>query len=159
MNLRCPKRITFTAILYPAFVIFLFWTACSRPEKTPSASNEPSLEGVWELTGHVYLHEGDTVYVDKDMFSQKIFTDSYFMWVAGSLADSSDTYGFGTYTLSGDTLTERLLSYSHSMEDMLNANEDMMFTVEIGENTYKQVNEMVWQDTVYHVFEIYRRLE
>ena len=159
MKIRHSKRFSFTAILFPSFLVFLLLTACNQPEKTSSSINEPSLEGVWELTGHVYLHEGDTVYVDADMYSQKIFMDGYFMWEGGSLADSIDTYGFGTYTLSGDTLTERLLSFSHSMEGMLNVNEDMMFTVEISENVYKQIDEMVWQDTVYHSVEAYKRLK
>lgn len=160
MTFRTSKRFSFTGILLPSLLIFLFWTACNQPADTLSDEKAPSVEGVWKQTEHFWMNEfGDTLFVAPEHNAQKIYLDGHVMWNCEPDPDSTEWFGFGTYELNGDTLIERLSTMSRSMQETTEFNEAFVLVVEFDENNFRQYMESTWQDTVYYNTEVYVRLK
>jgi len=150
-----------------AILLFLFPLICfacnqATDSATPVKDVEPTdlVEGVWQMTHHFYLLEGDTVYVVEDVGSQqKIYLDGYVMWTSDPAPDSSEWHGFGTYELGNDTIREKLLSMSLPMQAAWEPGGEAILTVEYNESSFKQTMDQIWRDTVYQNVEVYKRLK
>ena len=139
--------------LFLVFSIFLICIACNQKTDT-TAPNDP-MEGVWEQTYFYQLMLGDTLVTLDNLVQHKIFLDGYVMWTRNPAIDSSEWHGFGTYTYKNDTLTETLTSMSLTMRS-----DDNIYSilVDLGENSFKQLSEIEYNDTIYQNIEVYKKL-
>jgi hypothetical protein len=98
---------------------------------------------------------GDTLVTIDTLVQHKIFLDGYVMWTRNPAIDSSEWHGYGTYTYKNDTLTETLSSMSLTMRS-----DDNIYSilVELGENSFKQLSEIEYNDTIYQNIEVYKKL-
>ncbi len=161
MKKQTSVKHSLTRNLFFVFLIFLMTIACNQQtETTPSPETNSPVEGVWEMTNHFYLLEGDTVYVIEDELTQhKVYLDGYVMWTSDPAPDSTEWHGFGIYELRNDTIIEKLLTMSLPMYSMMEPGEEVILKVEYDENSFKQSMDQVWQDTVYQNIEVYKRLK
>ena len=139
--------------LFLVFSIFFICIACNQKTET-TASDDP-MEGIWEQTYFYQLMHGDTLVTLDNLVQHKIFLDGYVMWTRNPAIDSSEWHGFGTYTYKNDTLTETLTSMSITMRS-----DDNIYSilVDLGENSYKQLSEIEYNDTIYQNIEVYKKL-
>jgi hypothetical protein len=139
--------------LFLVFSVFLICIACNK--KTDTTVSYDPMEGVWEQTNFYQLMLGDTLVSIDTLVQHKIFLDGYIMWTRNPGIDSSEWHGYGTYTYKNDTLTETLSSMSLTMRS-----DDNIYTilVELGENSFKQLSEIEYLDTIYKNIEVYKKL-
>ena len=145
--------------LFLVFSIFLFCIACNQKTDT-TTSNETielidPMKGVWEQTNFYQLMHGDTLVSIDNLVQHKVFLDGYVMWTRNPAIDSSEWHGYGTYTYKNDTLTETLTSMSLTMRS---DNNIYSILVDLGENSFKQLSEIEYNDTIYQNIEVYKKL-
>ena len=145
--------------LFLVFSVFLICIACNQKTDT-TTSNETielidPMEGVWEQTNFYQLMHGDTLVSLDNLVQHKIFLDGYIMWTRNPSIDSSEWHGYGTYTYKNDTLTETLTSMSLTM-----MSDDNIYSIQVdlGENSFKQLSEIEYNDTIYKNIEVYKKL-
>ncbi len=147
---------------YAVFLLLAFCIACNQQSdegaSTTDVRSADPIEGVWELTGHYWVLEDDTIYADEIGVQHKIYFDGYVMWTSDPAPDSSEWHGYGTYRLSNDTLIEKLSSMSLPMKLAMGAEDEVMLKVEYDQNFYKQEMEQVFRDTVYRAIEEWKKL-
>jgi hypothetical protein len=103
---------------------------------TTSTAPEPpvyaSLEGTWELVSH-YNYDGnkvvDTLPATNGYRQIKMYYDGKVMWTRYVPDDSVEWFGYGSYTSTDSTLTEKLEYMSASMRKI--ANDSMVWHMEL----------------------------
>ncbi len=144
------------------FSLTLISFACNQQTETSSSKEmefADPLEGVWELTNHYWVTEWDTFYDDNVGVQHKIYLDGYVMWTADPSPDSSEWHGYGTYQFKNDTLIETLLSMSLPMKEAMGSDEEVILTVKYDDNSFKQANQGVYNDTVFYNTEEWKRIK
>jgi hypothetical protein len=150
-------------------LVFLIFIACNRKtnsdgqdEKSiavlPFPLENNPLEGVWKFTIAYSTAYGDTIYIQDDQDSHKIFYGDYFMWIAEpSKIDSTEWYAFGKYEVKKSTLLQTVISGSENAKIFLSSNE---FTIRIEPdlNAYVQSMEVNYSDTTFLYEENWKRL-
>ena len=162
--MKKPDFLNISIIKYSflVFSVFLICIGCNQKTDT-TASNETlelidPMEGVWEQTNYYFLANGDTIFTSDTRVQHKIYLDGYIMWTADPAPDSSEWHGYGTYRLKNDTLFERLLSMSMPMKAQMESDDEAILIIEYDENSFKQMIEQEYNDTVYQSFEVYKKL-
>ena len=120
--------------------------------------NNNSLEGVWKFTVAYTTAYGDTVYVQDDQDSHKIFYGDYFMWIAEpSKVDSTEWYAFGKYEIKNGTLLQTIIFGSEHAKMFIGSNE---YTIQIEPdlNAFDQSMEFNHNDTTFLYQEYWKRL-
>lgn len=156
------KKHYYAAFLLVAITLFTFCIACNQQSDKGTSIKfvrlpEP-IEGVWELTGHYWVLDDDTIYADEIGVQHKIYYDGYVMWTSDPAADSSEWHGYGTYELSNDTLIEKLSSMSQPLKVAMGSEDEVILKIEYDLNFYKQAMEQEFRDTVYLAIEEWKRL-
>ena len=156
------KKYKYAILIMLAIALFAFCISCNQ-QGDEGASNQDArvvdpVEGVWELTGHYWVLDDDTIYADELGVQHKIYLDGFVMWTSDPAPDSSEWHGYGTYQLSNDTLIEKLLSMSLPLKLAMGSEDEVMLKVEYDLNSYKQEMEQTFRDTVYLAIEEWKKL-
>ena len=123
----------------------------------PFDNNNP-LEGVWKYSIAYSTAYGDTVYLQDDQDSHKIFFDDYFMWIGEpSKVDSTEWYAFGKYEVKNGILLQTIIFGSENAKIFIGSNE---FTIKIEPdlNSFVQSMEVNYNDTTFLYQEYWKRL-
>jgi hypothetical protein len=100
------------------------------------------LKGTWELTG--FYNYKDNMVVDSFKTSSnsrqlKMYTDTKVMWCKHRPADSSEWFGYGTYSYKNDTLVEILDFGSMVMEEVIAEKKQFKFELQLQPNHFQQI--------------------
>ena len=152
--------------LFLMFSVFLSCIACNQKTET-TASNETielndPMEGVWQQIHHYYVANGDTVSSSNAEGEHKIYYDGYVMFTTDPEKDpdSIEIHGFGTYRYENDTVIEKIMTMSRWMKDLPGSEEFSHFPLIIyfDGNTFSQVAQGEFNDTIYQSIEVYKKL-
>ena len=97
MKTREFQHVSISKSLIVLSLLFPLLLACSRQADNSSMANRPdsdTMEGVWELSSHFYVKDGDTLYAEPGEMGlkHKIYLDGYVMWSANPSYDSTAWY-------------------------------------------------------------------
>jgi hypothetical protein len=128
------------------FAIFLlFIIGCKGTDKTIS------MPGAYKmLSQSAKSDKTDTTYTSREQL--KIFTEDYMMYANVNPSDSSSSFGIGTYTSTGDSLTENVI-YTSSDSTSNDTLRNFTLLIEKTSKGFKQVipemnfNGQVWKWT------------
>lgn len=142
--------------------------------KTETTNNEPdtieedithqdknsTLVGAWELVGY-YNYDNNII---KDSFNTsegyrqvKMYTSSKVMWSKHVPSDSTEWFGYGTYNVSDNTLTEVLDYGSEMMSKIIQEKKEFIYEIDVTKNTFSQIEIDEDGNRIYS--ENYRRIE
>lgn len=139
--------------VFLAFTLLALFISCNNSEtkKSDSITEEKkeemeeklTLVGAWERTSF-YNYDSDGRITDSFASSKenkhiKIFTPSKVMWCRNIAADSSQWFGYGSYTLSDSLLTEVLEYGSIEMSKFISQNPEFVFHYDLGEDKFSQI--------------------
>jgi hypothetical protein len=106
------------------------------------SNNEPNLKGTWELVG--FYNYQDNVVVDS--FSNntisrqiKMYSDTKVMWCKLRPMDSTEFFGYGSYTYKDGILKENLDFGSTFMNEVIAENKEFMFQIELSPDRFEQI--------------------
>lgn len=104
--------------------------------------NPNSLKGTWELTG--FYNYKDNVVVDSfemnpEFRQLKMYSDTKVMWCKHRPADSSEWFGYGTYSYDGERLTEVLDFGSTVMDQVIAEKKQFIFELNLQPNKFQQI--------------------
>lgn len=130
------------------FVLFLF--SCKTETTTDDlkstsrieTNSNQSLVGTWELVG--YYNYNDNVIKDSFNTSEgyrqvKMYTSSKVMWSKHVPTDSTEWFGYGSYILDDNTLTEVLDYGSEMMSKIIQEKKEFVYEINLTENTFSQI--------------------
>jgi hypothetical protein len=163
------KTTEFQGICFPKrlILLFLLFTLCiacnQRSEK--GIFNEVNqdvdpIEGVWELTNQYWVKDGDTLLLGPDEIpvKHKIYLDGYVIWTNEPSFDSLEWHGYGTYSLTNDTLIEKFISMSLLMKEEMGSEDEVIFQIEFDKDYCKQATNSVHRGTIYLSVEEWKKL-
>jgi hypothetical protein len=131
---------------------FVFISSCKDETETESNTEitnheveteiSNGLKGTWELTG--FYNYKDNMVVDSFKTSSnsrqlKMYTDTKVMWCKHRPADSSEWFGYGTYSYKNDTLVEILDFGSMVMEEVIAEKKEFKFELQLQPNHFQQI--------------------
>jgi hypothetical protein len=118
------------------------------------------VEGVWELTDQFWVKDDDTLLLGPDEIPvrHKIYLDGYVIWTGEPSSDSLEWHGYGTYILTHDTLTEKLVSMSLPMKAELGSEDEIIYKIEVNKDFCKQETDCILRGTIYLSVEEWKRL-
>lgn len=100
------------------------------------------LSGTWELTGFFNYKDNkvvDSFEMNPDFRQIKMYTEDKVMWCKHKAADSSDWFGYGTYTYDGNRLTEVLDFGSKVMDEVIAENKEFTYELLLTDNRFEQI--------------------
>jgi hypothetical protein len=104
--------------------------------------DQPKLKGTWELIG--FYNYQDNVVVDS--FSNntisrqiKMYSDTKVMWCKLRPTDSTEFFGFGSYSYQDGILKENLDFGSTFMNDVIAENKEFNFQLQLSPNHFEQI--------------------
>lgn len=100
------------------------------------------LSGTWELTGFFNYKDNkvvDSFEMNPDFRQIKMYTEDKVMWCKHKAADSSDWFGYGTYTYDGDRLTEVLDFGSKVMDEVIADKKEFTYELLLTDNRFEQI--------------------
>ncbi|OMP32817.1 hypothetical protein [Mangrovimonas sp. DI 80] len=135
-------------------------TEAIDPINKDKMMNKKSLEGAWELVSF-YNYEDNKI-VDSFQTSEgyrqvKMYTKSKVMWCKNVPSDSSEWFGYGSYEIHGDTLTEVLDYGSKIMTKIIDLKTKFNNELQLGPNSFTQIEIDDEGNRIYS--ENYRRIE
>ncbi len=134
--------------IYTLATILIFTFSCNNSKTTNEtltndiAEKSPSLKGTWERTSYYNYIDGkviDTFKTSKENRHIKVFTDSNVMWCRFIPSDSTDWFGFGSYKIENNVLTEILDYGSKTMSPHIASDSAFVFDITLTENSFSQV--------------------
>ncbi len=153
-----PGRLIFLFLLFPLFI------ACNQ-KSDEGVYNEENpevdpIEGVWKLKNQYWVKDGDTLLLGPDEIpiKQKIYLDGYVIWTTEASSDSLEWHGFGTYSLTNNTLNEKLVSMSIPMKDKMGSEDETIYQIEFDNANCKQSTNSVHRGTIYLSVEEWKKL-
>lgn len=113
----------------------------NKEDITPNPKNS-KLVGAWELVG--YYNYNDNIVKDSFSTSQgyrqvKMYTTSKVMWSKHVPSDSTEWFGYGTYNVDDNTLTEVLDYGSEMMSKIIQEKKEFIYEIDVSENTFSQI--------------------
>jgi len=103
----------------------------------------PSIEGTWELVSFYNYTDGvnvsDTVPATEGYRQIKMYYDGKVMWTRYVPDDSVEWFGYGSYEVEDNTLTERLEYMSASMRKIANKNMEWNMELDLKSNRFSQI--------------------
>lgn len=127
----------FTLII---LMILLVSVTSFGEEKMPV---HPSIEGTWELVSFYNYSDGvniaDTVPTTDGYRQIKMYYNGKVMWTRYVPDDSVEWFGYGSYEVEENRLTERLEYMSASMRKIANANMEWNMELHLKNNSFSQI--------------------
>ncbi len=103
----------------------------------------PSIEGTWELVSFYNYSDGvniaDTVPTTDGYRQIKMYYNGKVMWTRYVPDDSVEWFGYGSYEVEENRLTERLEYMSASMRKIANANMEWNMELHLKNNSFSQI--------------------
>ncbi len=126
------------------------------------ASNDinQTLQGTWELVNYYNYQDNevvDTVQNQKGYRQVKIYTKNKVMWSRQVPRDSTEYFGYGSYTINEGMLIETLEYGSESMLQVIDTMRVFSFELQLKPNSYSQIEIGPEGDRIYS--ENYVRIE
>ncbi|WP_439153372.1 hypothetical protein [Winogradskyella sp.] len=129
---------------------FMFISSCkeSTESKSELTNQEEEteisngLKGTWELTGFYNYKDNEIVDSFKTSSNSrqlKMYTDTKVMWCKHRPADSSEWFGYGTYSFKNDTLIEVLDFGSMVMEEVIAEKKQFKFELQLQPDQFQQI--------------------
>ena len=157
------------ALLYLLISGFLLLSCTSNSKETPESmlpdetelkTAAPNLEGAWELVG--FYNYKDNVVTDSFSTSEgyrqvKMYTNSKVMWSKDVPKDSTEWFGYGTYALEDNTLTEVLDYGSEMMGKIIEEKKEFIYEINLTQDTFSQIEIDEDGNRIYS--ENYKRIE
>ena len=157
------------AIFSSLLMILLIFSCKEQPEQpieevaidlTETTSNPNPLEGAWELVGYYNYMDNkvkDSFKTSEGYRQVKMYTDSKVMWSKYIPSDSSEWFGYGSYTVNGSELIEILEYGSEMMSKIIEEKKEFKHELVINGNTFSQIEIDDDGNRIYA--ENYRRIE
>ncbi|WP_299434815.1 hypothetical protein [uncultured Maribacter sp.] len=124
-------------------LVFLMLVLVSATNFTSSKSHvKPSLEGTWELVNRYHydgINVSDTLLNINGYRQVKIYSKGKVMWTRYSPDDPKEWYGYGTYSKTDTSLSERLEYGSKSMMKVLDTVQTFEFELHLYDDHYNQI--------------------
>jgi len=124
-------------------LVFMMLILVSATNLTsPKLQHKNTLEGTWELISFNNYDGNDVVRTipATDGYRQiKMFYNGKVMWTRYVPTDSVEWFGYGSYTATDSTLTEKLEYMSASMRKIANENMEWQLELILNEDTYSQI--------------------
>ncbi len=124
-------------------IIFLMLFLISATELTSPEKQEPkTLEGTWELVSFNNYDGNEVVKTlpATDGYRQiKMYYDGKVMWTRYVPTDSVEWFGYGSYTATDSSLTEKLEYMSASMRKIANENMEWHMELQLDGDKYSQI--------------------
>jgi hypothetical protein len=146
--------------------IFLF-TSCKNDKNEEAypviQTNETtiqSLEGAWELVSfYNYIDNKVTdSFSTREGYRQvKIYTPTKVMWSKHVPSDSTEWFGYGSYSIEDNKLREVLDYGSEMMSKIIQERKEFMYELDLGDNTFSQIEIDEEGNRIYS--ENYKRIE
>lgn len=106
-------------------------------------SVHPSIEGTWELVSFYNYSDGvnvvDTLPTTDGYRQIKMYYNGKVMWTRYVPDDSVEWFGYGSYEVEDDRLTERLEYMSASMRKIANKNMEWNMELDLKANRFSQI--------------------
>ncbi len=122
--------------------------------------NSSSIKGTWELESFYYYDKNeisDTLPTTDGYRQIKMYSSDKVMWTRYVPKDSLEWFGYGSYKVEDNTLTETLEYGSESMMNIIDTLRVFTFELQISANAYSQIT---IDEEGNHIFsENYRRIE
>ena len=129
-------------LILPIFLLLLLVSATSLTEEKID-NFHPSIEGTWELVSFYNYVDGvnvsDTVPASDGYRQIKMYYNGKVMWTRYVPTDSVEWFGYGSYEVNDNTLTERLEYMSASMRKIANENMEWNMELDLKANTFSQI--------------------
>ncbi|MBO6607101.1 MAG: hypothetical protein JJ905_11690 [Psychroserpens sp.] len=114
----------------------------SESSTEETVQNKTPLEGAWELIG--YHNYADNKVIDSFNTSPgyrqvKMYTPTKVMWSKYTPADSSEWFGYGSYRINGNELTEILEYGSQRMSEIIEEKKEFKHELIINGDTFSQI--------------------
>ena len=124
------------------FCIAVSLFACQPPAADcPEDTSKDALTGTWSMTALLASKTatGDTLWYG-ERTQYKMYANGAVMWMAESPMDSTEWYGYGTYSIDGDSLREVMLSGSSAFRKELEERGSNAFShgLTVSEDAYSQ---------------------
>ncbi|MEH6681731.1 MAG: hypothetical protein V7724_14375 [Sediminicola sp.] len=121
-------------------VMFLVSATGMAPDRD---DNKQALVGTWELVSF-YMYDGtdviDTVPTTEGYRQIKMYNEKgNIMWTRYVPKDSVEWFGYGTYSATENTLTEKLEYGSASMMKIIDTLRVFQFELQVQENAFSQI--------------------
>ncbi|QLG44040.1 hypothetical protein [Costertonia aggregata] len=124
-------------------ILMLMLVSATNFSKTDSAlETPPSIEGTWELVSFYNYIDGeisDTLATSEGYRQIKMFYNGKVMWTRYVPSDSVEWFGYGSYTIEDNTLTEKLEYMSASMQKVANTDMEWNMELELKKNSFSQI--------------------
>ena len=134
-------------LLILSFILVLIYS-CNKNEKikeeilVTTSEEKLSLKGSWELKGFYNYQDNEVV----DSFSNntisrqiKMFSDTKVMWCKLRPADSTEFFGYGSYSYYDGNLTEVLDFGSSFMNQVIAEQKEFNFQLKLHPNRFEQI--------------------
>ena len=152
----------------PVLILLLFiaLSACQDEKSVNSnaKSNEnqkaSKLVGAWEMTGYYNFVDNkiaDSFQTNHGFRQVKMFTDHKVMWSKTVAADSTEWFGYGTYSVNNDELTETLEYGSVMMRKIVEEKKEFKYELILENDKFCQIEIDDKGNRLYS--ENYRRIE
>jgi hypothetical protein len=152
--------------LFILSLVFVLILSCKENEKAneevlvTTSEEKLSLRGTWELKGF-YNYQNNIIV---DSFSNntisrqiKMFSDTKVMWCKLRPADSTEFFGYGSYSYDNGVLAEVLEFGSSFMNDVIEEQKEFNFQLQIHPDRFEQIELDEDGDRIYS--ENYVRIE
>ena len=155
-------------ILISTLCLSLILLSCKTETKETNSTEVQAIQsvdttnliGAWELVGF-YNYDNNKI---KDSFNTsegyrqvKMYTASKVMWSKHVPTDSTEWFGYGSYTLDDNTLTEVLDYGSEMMSKIIQEKKEFIYEVNLSENRFSQIEIDEDGNRIYS--ENYKRIE
>ncbi|RKR07923.1 hypothetical protein CLV91_2684 [Maribacter vaceletii] len=124
-------------------LVFLMLLLVSVTNFTSSKSHvKPSMEGTWELVNRYHydgINVSDTLLNINGYRQVKIYSKGKVMWTRYSPDDQNEWYGYGTYSKTDTSLSEKLEYGSKSMMKIIDTVQVFKFELHLEKNFFSQI--------------------
>ncbi|WP_378173753.1 hypothetical protein [Aquimarina sp. SS2-1] len=124
------------------FFLGLFSTSTMNNANTPTPIDIYNLEGVWDLQYQLLYDNNqvsDTVFNINGYRQVKMYSKGKVMWTRFDPADSNEWFGYGSYSIKGNMLEERLEYASGPMMKIVDTTQVFKFELVMDKNSYQQI--------------------
>lgn len=127
-------------ILGLVFLMLLLISAVEITSEEPQTKS--SIEGTWELVSRCNydgVNVTDTIPTIEGYRQIKMYYNGKVMWTRYVPTDSIEWFGYGSYTATDSSLTERLEYMSASMRNIANELMEWNMELQLSEDRYTQI--------------------
>ncbi len=128
--------------IFLLILIGLYSTSTFNLIKTTPPVDVYKLEGVWNLQYQLLYDNNqvsDTIFNTNGYRQVKMYSKGKVMWTRFDPADNNEWFGYGSYSIKGNMLEERLEYASGSMMKIVDTTQVFKFELVMDKNSYQQI--------------------